>query len=428
MSSPDDIALGLKANLRPFVILVIVNAFVGAMIGLERSLLPEIAEKDFGLHAKVAMFSFIAVFGVTKSVTNYFTGLLADRLGRKPLLMGGWLLAVPIPWLLAYSPSWSGILLANALLGVSQGLCWSTTVIMKIDLVGPKNRGLAMGLNEFAGYLAVASSAYLTAWIAQQWSYRPEPFYLGLIYVAAGLVLSRWFVPETKKFVALEQNQKQSASWPSGSEKPEDIAFPPKALPSAGWIFQQASWKHPQLSAITWAGFVNNLNDGMAWGLFPLLYAALGFERHTMGWLVALYPATWGVFQVVTGLGSDLWGRKKLIVGGMLLQALALVGVASASQVWTQAMSQVLLGLGTAMVYPTFLAAIGDVAEPQWRAAAVGVYRLWRDFGYVVGALLSGWLADVWGLGAAILVVALLTALAGIVAGFRLSDGARKRT
>ncbi|MCX7674862.1 MAG: MFS transporter, partial [Bdellovibrionaceae bacterium] len=376
MSSPDDIALGLKANLRPFVILVIVNAFVGAMIGLERSLLPEIAEKDFGLHAKVAMFSFIAVFGVTKSVTNYFTGLLADRLGRKPLLMGGWLLAVPIPWLLAYSPSWSGILLANALLGVSQGLCWSTTVIMKIDLVGPKNRGLAMGLNEFAGYLAVASSAYLTAWIAQQWSYRPEPFYLGLIYVAAGLVLSRWFVPETKKFVALEQNQKQSASWPSGSEKPEDIAFPPKALPSAGWIFQQASWKHPQLSAITWAGFVNNLNDGMAWGLFPLLYAALGFERHTMGWLVALYPATWGVFQVVTGLGSDLWGRKKLIVGGMLLQALALVGVASASQVWTQAMSQVLLGLGTAMVYPTFLAAIGDVAEPQWRAAAVGVYRL----------------------------------------------------
>jgi len=397
--------LGLKENLPQFILLVVVNAFVGAMVGLERSILPAIAEQEFHLAAKAAIFSFIVVFGFSKAFTNYLAGSFSDRIGRKAILVTGWLIAVPVPFILMRAPSWEWILAANLLLGLSQGLTWSTTVIMKIDLVGPARRGFAMGLNEFAGYFAVAGSALATGYIASRYGLRPEPFYLGVAYVAIGLALSALFVRETHAHARHEAK---------GHGKSE--------LLSQKQIFIRTSFTDRNLSSVTQAGFVNNLNDGMAWGLFPLFFASAGLDLQHIGWLAAIYPATWGVLQLWTGHLSDQLGRKWLIAGGMWLQALGIVLTVSLPSFAFFVTGGVLLGAGTAMVYPTLLAAIGDVAHPSWRASAVGTYRLWRDSGYAIGAIIAGITADLFGTAAAIWLVAGITAVSGLVVAVRMRE------
>jgi MFS family permease len=401
--------LGLRENLGQFSLLVVVNAFVGAMVGLERSILPAIAEHEFKIAARAAILSFIVVFGVTKALTNYMAGRLSDRLGRKHVLVAGWLVAVPVPFVLMWAPSWEWIVGANVLLGVSQGLTWSTTVIMKIDLVGPKQRGLAMGLNEFAGYVAVAGSALATGWIAARYGLRPQPFYLGIGYVAVGLALSAIAVRETQHHVAHEA-------------RTQHAAVQAVDLPSQREIFRRTSLTDRNLSSVSQAGLVNNLNDGMAWGLFPLVFAAAGMSLSQIGTLAAIYPAVWGVTQVFTGALSDRTGRKPLITWGMWVQAVGIAVTALGTNVAGFALGAVLLGIGTAMVYPTLLAAIGDVAQPAWRASAVGLYRLWRDLGYAVGALLAGITADLFGLASAVWLVAGLTFLSGVIAAVRMSE------
>jgi MFS family permease len=401
-------ALGLRANLAQFSLLVVVNAFVGAMVGMERSILPPIAEQEFGLEAKLAILSFIVVFGVSKALTNYLAGRLSDAVGRKRVLIGGWLVAAPVPFLLMWAPSWAWVLFANLLLGISQGLTWSTTVIMKIDLAGPNNRGLAMGLNEFAGYFAVAGSALATGYVAARWGLRPEPFYLGVAYVALGLGLSAVLVRETHHHVKHE------------AKLAGDL--PPDGAPTQREVFWRTTLADRELSSVTQAGLVNNLNDGMAWGLFPLIFTATGLGLAEIGWLAALYPAVWGAFQLVTGALSDRVGRKWLIAGGMFVQALGIAAVATGSAVPAFVLGQVLLGLGTAMVYPTLLAAIGDVAHPSWRASSVGVYRLWRDLGYAIGALLAGIVADAFGVTAAVWLVGALTLGSGAVVAVRMQE------
>jgi MFS family permease len=402
------IRLGLRENLWQFSLLVVVNAFVGAMVGLERSILPPLAEQEFQLVARTAVLSFIVVFGITKALTNYLAGRLSDRFGRKHVLVAGWLVAVPVPFLLMWAPSWSWVLVANALLGVSQGLTWSTTVIMKIDLAGPRNRGLAMGLNEFAGYFAVAGSALATGYIAAHYGLRPEPFYLGVGFASIGLLLSIFLVRETAHHVAHE------------TKLHGDHAS--HVLPSQREIFWRTSITDRNLSSVSQAGLVNNLNDGMAWGLFPLFFVAAGMNLEQIGTLAAIYPATWGVFQLFTGAWSDRVGRKWLIACGMWVQAVGIACVVLASGFAGFAAGGVLLGLGTAMVYPTLLAAIGDVAHPSWRASSMGVYRLWRDLGYAIGALLAGLVADALGLSAAMWVVATITLASGVVVATRMSE------
>lgn len=402
------VRLGLRENLGQFSLLVLVNAFVGAMVGLERSILPAIAEQEFHIAARAAILSFIVVFGITKALTNYFAGRLSDRYGRKHVLMAGWLVAAPVPFMLMWAPDWNWIVAANVLLGVSQGLTWSTTVIMKIDLVGPKQRGLAMGLNEFSGYFAVAGSALATGWLASHYGLRPQPFYLGVAYVLFGLALSVLAVRETRHYVAQEVRTHHA-----GHEV---------ALPSQGEIFRRASLTDKNLSSISQAGLVNNLNDGMAWGLFPLVFAAAGMSLAQIGTLAAIYPAVWGMAQIFTGALSDRIGRKQLIVWGMWVQAVGVAVTALSAGFLGFGFGAVLLGLGTAMVYPTLLAAIGDVAHPTWRASAVGVYRLWRDLGYAVGALLAGITADLLGLAAAVWLVAAITLLSGVIAAVRMNE------
>jgi MFS family permease len=400
------VRLGLLDNLGQFTLLVLVNAFVGGMVGLERSILPAIAQQDFHLAARTAVLSFIVVFGVVKAATNYAAGRLSDRFGRKGLLVAGWLVATPVPFLLMWAGSWSLILAANVLLGVSQGLTWSTTVIMKIDLVGPQRRGLAMGLNEFAGYVAVALAALATGYIAATHGLRPAPFYLGIGFVTAGLGLSAFAVRETRSHAAHEA---------ATTDQPADA-------PDQRAIFLRTSFTDRNLSAVSQAGLVNNLNDGMAWGLFPLLFAAAGLSLARIGSLAALYPAVWGVSQLFTGALSDRLGRKGLIVAGMWTQAAGIALIALSRATLGFAAGSVLLGLGTAMVYPTLLAAIGDVAHPSWRASAVGVYRLWRDLGYAIGAALAGVVADALGVRAAIWLVALVTFASGLLAALRMSE------
>jgi len=401
------VRLGIRENLPQFSLLVLVNAFVGAMVGLERSILPAVAVQDFHVAARAAILSFIVVFGLTKAFTNYFAGRLSDRYGRKRVLVAGWLMATPVPFLLMWAPGWDWIVVANVLLGASQGLTWSLTVIMKIDLVGPKQRGLAMGLNEFAGYVAVAASSFATGWIAAHYALRPQPFYLGILYVAAGLALSALGVRETLGHVTHE-SLGQAAS---KSERPGEAE-----------IFKRTSFTDRDLSSVCQAGLVNNLNDAMAWGLFPLVFAAAGLDLTRIGALAAVYPAVWGLTQVYTGALSDRVGRKQLIVWGMWLQALGIAVTASSQSFAAFAAAGVLLGLGTAMVYPTLLAAIGDVARPAWRASAVGVYRLWRDLGYAVGALVAGVTADLFGFAAALWLVAGLTFLSGLVSAWRMRE------
>ena len=400
------VRLGLRENVAQFTLLVIVNAFVGAMVGMERSILPAIAEQDFHLVARTAVLSFIAVFGVTKAVTNYAAGRLADRVGRKQVLVAGWAVAIPVPFILMWAPSWSWILAANALLGISQGFTWSITVIMKIDLVGNERRGLAMGLNEFAGYAAVAGAALLTGWIAARHGLRPDPFYPGVAFVGVGLLLSTLMVRETRAHVALESSLRGAST---------------QAV-SAGDVFRRTTWTDRDLSAISQAGLVNNLNDGMAWGLFPLFFAAANLGLDRIGILAAIYPATWGGVQLATGAISDRVGRKWLITTGMWVQAAGISVVILSRGFAGFAAGAALLGLGTAMVYPTLLAAIGDVALPAWRASAVGVYRLWRDLGYAVGALLAGITADVLGLAGAMWLVAAITLASGLVVAVRMRE------
>ena len=402
------IRLGLRENLGQFSLLVLVNAFVGAMVGLERSILPAIAEQDFHIAARAAILSFVAMFGLSKALTNYLAGRFSDRFGRRQVLVAGWLAAVPVPFILMYAPNWDWIVGANLLLGMSQGLTWSTTVIMKIDLVGPRQRGLAMGLNEFSGYIAVAGSTLLTGWIAARYGLRPAPFYPGLVYVALGLLLSALVVRETRYHVAHE-----TRSHDLGAEQ---------NLPDQGEIFRRATLTDPNLSSISQAGLVNNLNDAVAWGLFPLVFAAVGMTLTQIGILAAIYPAVWGIAQVFTGAVSDRVGRKQLIVWGMWIQAAGIALTAMASRFPGFSMGAALLGLGTAMVYPTLLAAIGDVAHPAWRGSAVGVYRFWRDSGYVIGAVLAGITADLLGLAVPIWLIAGLTFLSGVIVAMRMTE------
>lgn len=408
MSPCGGLKLGIRANLAQFSLLVLVNAFVGAMVGMERTILPAIAEQEFALAARSAVLSFIVVFGVTKALTNYFAGRLSDSYGRKVVLVSGWLVAAPVPFVLMWAPSWSWILFANVLLGVSQGLTWSTTVIMKIDLAGPKRRGLAMGLNEFAGYFAVGGSALATGYVAAHWGLRPEPFYLGVGFVVVGLLLSVTLVRETQQYARLEATL--------GGDGSAEV------LPGAREIFWKTTLTDRNLSSVSQAGMVNNLNDGMAWGLFPLFYAAARMNLEQIGWLAAIYPTVWGLGQLFTGALSDRLGRKGLIVGGMWTQAGGIAVITLSSQFTGFATGAVLLGAGTAMVYPTLLAAIGDVTHPAWRGSAIGVYRLWRDLGYAIGAVIAGVVADLFGITAAMWLVALLTFLSGLLTLFRMEE------
>ena len=401
------VRLGIKANLAQFSLLVAVNALVGGMVGQERTVLPLLAEREFHLTAYTAALTFILAFGTVKALTNFAAGTLSDRVGRKPVLVAGWLIGVPVPLLLMWAPSWGWVILANVLLGINQGLAWSTTVIMKIDLAGPERRGLAMGLNEAAGYGAVAVTALATGAIAAHAGLRPEPFYLGVAYAALGLGLSTLFVRETRQHVQHESTITTTDAAASLSTRE---------------VFALTSYREPALSAVSQAGLVNNLNDGLAWGLFPILFASHGLNVERIGVLAALYPAVWGLGQLVTGTLSDRWGRKPFIAGGMLVQATAIALIATVTSFAWWAGGAVLLGAGTAMVYPTLLAAIGDVAHPAWRASSVGVYRLWRDGGFAIGALTAGVIADAFSLDAAIWTVAILTALSGLIVMVRMYE------
>jgi MFS family permease len=402
--------LGLRANLGQFTLLVVINAFVGAMVGLERTVVPLLGEREFGLASKTAIVSFIVSFGVTKACLNLAAARLAERFGRKPILIAGWLLGVPVPFLIMWAPTWTWIDAANVLLGANQAFAWSMTVIMKVDLVGPRRRGLALGLNEFAGYLSVAASAWATGYIASRYALRPEPFYYGGIVAVLGLTLSALFVRETRGHVALEVAQTRVAT-----------AHAAPAL-SFRQIFTLTTWRHPSLAAACQAGLVNNLNDGMSWGIYPLFFAQHGLGVAAIGVVKAVYPGVWGALQIVTGPLSDRIGRKRLIAGGMIVQAVGiwLTVLVPAYPEWIA--GAVLQGLGTAMVYPTLLAVVGDVAQPAWRATSYGVYRLWRDLGYAVGALLAGLVADWLGMAAAIHVVAVLTLLSGVVVLARMGE------
>jgi MFS family permease len=409
-SDPRPIQLGLGANWRQFSLLVLVNAFVGGMVGLERAVVPLLAEHDFHLASKAVILSFIISFGVVKALANLFAGRMSDRIGRKGILIAGWLIGLPAPFLVMFAPSWEWVVFANVLLGINQGLCWSTTVIMKIDLVGPARRGLAMGLNEAAGYIAVSLAALASGYLAAAYALRPQPFYLGVVFALAGLIVSVFFVRETRGHARHESTLLNDAAAP----EPDKLSF--------AQIFVLTSWKDRALFAASQAGMVNNLNDGLAWGLFPLFFAAAGLGVAQIGLLAAIYPGVWGIAQLGTGALSDRLGRKGLIVAGMWVQAvgIGLVVLMQGFVPWAGAMA--LLGLGTAMVYPTLLAAVSDVAHPDWRASAVGVYRLWRDGGYALGALLAGVLADQLGVPWAIAAIALLTFASGVVVLIRMYE------
>ncbi len=397
--------LGLLANWQQFTLLVIVNAFVGAMVGLERTVVPLIAESDFGLTSKSLTLSFIVSFGIVKALANLFAGRFSDRIGRKQILVAGWLFALPVPFLIIFAQSWGWIVLANLLLGVNQGLCWSTTVIMKIDLVGPKQRGLAMGLNEFAGYLALSLSALATGYLAATYGLRPVPFLPGIVFALSGLILSNFFIRETHSHA---QHEAQTSVPPLASSSSSQ-------RPTFREIFLLTSWKDRALFAVSQAGMVNNMNDGMVWGLMPLLLIRAGVSIEQIALIAAVYPGVWSVSQLVTGTLSDRWGRKWMIATGMWVQSVGIAFFVVGSGFWAWLIGAVLLGIGTAMVYPALLAAVSDVANPSWRASAVGVYRLWRDAGYAVGALLAGVLADALGIPFAVSAIAALTLLSGMI-------------
>ncbi|WP_297335219.1 MFS transporter [Algoriphagus sp.] len=392
--------LGLRENLNQFILLIIVNAFVGAMVGLERSIFPEFAREIFGITSSAAVLSFITAFGISKAISNYFTGKLANQWGRKNLLIMGWIIALPIPLLLLYTQSWNLVIFANVLLGISQGLTWSSTVVMKIDLVGEKNRGLAMGLNEFAGYLSVGLIAFFTAYLASHYGLRPYPFLLGLGIAIIGLILSIFWVKDTRKFVQKErENTKQ---------------------PELKGVFMQTTFFNKTLSSITQAGLINNLNDGMIWGLLPILLMSKEINLEMVGIITAIYPAVWGFGQLFTGKMADLYSKKNLLFIGMLAQGLAILLIPSQGSNFGFIAISVVLGLGTALVYPTFMAAIADATSPVQRAESIGTFRLWRDLGYAIGAILSGVVADSLGINWAIALIGVLTVLSAVLIQFRM--------
>ena len=398
-----EIKLGLKQNWKQFLLLVIVNVFVGGMVGLERTILPQLAEEKFGLTAKSAILSFIIVFGVSKAVTNYFTGVLADRIGRKQLLCYGWLLALPIPFILIHANSWFWVVFANLLLGVNQGLTWSSTVVMKIDLVGEKNRGFAMGLNESAGYLAVGGVAFLTGWIASRYGLLPYPFYVGIVLAVLGLSVSYFLVEDTRHHVAIEYSE---------SDKPVMKR-----------VFLETSWLNKNLGSITQAGMVNNLNDGMVWGLLPILLAGLQFDLGEIGIIASVYPMVWGLGQLFTGRLADMLPKRSMMFWGMFLQGAALMFMPFSEFFYQFIVLSVVLGLGTALVYPTFLAGIASFTNPSQRAESIGVFRLWRDLGYAIGAVLTGIIADLMGITYSVMAIALLTLASGFLIRIRMDPG-----
>jgi MFS family permease len=416
-----EIRLGLRENLGQFSLLVLITAFVGSMVGLERTVVPLIGEQEFGLASKTAIVSFIISFGVVKALCNFFAARISETVGRKRVLVLGWIIGLPVPFIIIWADRWFWFDVANVLLGINQALTWSMTVIMKVDLVGPKRRGLALGLNEFAGYLSVGIMAWLTGEIAAAYALRPQPFYLGIGIAVAGLLCSWLFTRETIDHSRLEVRQLLArASREGGAAKPTPL--PGSRDPSLKEIFALATWKERALSSCSQAGLVNNLNDGMSWGIYPLFFSSYGLGVAAIGVIKAVYPACWGLLQPITGPLSDRIGRKWLIAGGMGVQAVGIwLTVLIPGYTWWIA-AAVLQGVGTAMVYPVLLAAISDVAHPEWRATALGVYRFWRDLGYAIGALLAGVIADLLGMGIAIHVVAALTFLSGLVVALRMYE------
>lgn len=394
--------LGLKENWQQFTLLVVINAFVGGMIGLERNILPQLAEKEFGLTSKTVLFSFIIAFGITKAICNYFTGKLANKIGRKKLMIIGWLFAVPVPFILIFATNWNWIIFANILLGLNQGITWSMAVIMKIDLIGSKKRGLAVGINEFAGYVSVGLIAFLTSYIANKYGMRPYPFYLGIFFSAAGLLLTIFFLKDTKGHVEIESVQSN--------------------IPQLKNVFIDTTFKHKSLSGITQAGLVNNLNDGMMWGLLPLILLAKQFSLSQIGLLTAIYPVVWGVSQLFTGKLSDIYSKKMLLFWGMLIQAIGIVVLIFAQTQIHFICIGITLGFGTALVYPTFINAIADFTHPSQRAESLGVFRFWRDLGYAIGALITGIIADYYGLNVSVVAVGLLTGISAFVILVRVED------
>ncbi|MEH2610000.1 MFS transporter [Bradyrhizobium sp. AZCC 1693] len=393
------VRLGLKENWRQFALLIVINAFVGGMVGIERTVVPLIGSEEFGIASTTIVLSFIVSFGVIKALSNLVSGQLADAWGRKHVLVLGWLVGLPVPFMIVWAPSWGWIVAANALLGINQGLAWSMTVIMKVDLVGPKSRGLAVGLNEFAGYLAVGITAFLTGYLASRYGLRPVPIYLGAGYAILGAILSIVLVRDTRDHVRLEASAHSQQSAP--------ISF--------GEVFTLTSFRDRNMFAASQAGLVNNLNDGMSWGIFPLFFASFGLGLERIGILKAVYPATWGVLQIATGGLSDRWGRKGLIVAGMWIQSAGLFLTAATRQFEWWLVGSLLLGLGTAMVYPSLIAAVSDASHPTWRARSLSVYRFWRDLGYAIGALSAGIIADLFGMAWAIAIIGAVTFLSGAI-------------
>ena len=396
------VQLGLKENWRQFTILVIVNAFVGGMIGMERSIFPQFASLEFGIDSKTAILSFITAFGISKAITNYFTGKIANKYGRKNLLLFGWLVAIPVPFLLIYAPNWNWVIFANVLLGISQGLTWSSTVVMKIDIVGQKNRGFAMGLNEFAGYFSVGVVAFLTGYVANKYGVTPYPFYIGVFISIVGFLLSAFWVKDTRLFV----------------QKETDTNFTSKL----NNVFIETTFKNKTLSSVTQAGLINNLNDGMIWGLLPIVLLSLHFNNSQIGIITATYPAVWGIGQLFTGKMSDHYSKKQMLFLGMLLQGIAILFIPFTTKFYDLIFIAVILGVGTALVYPTFLSTIAQVTSPNQRAESIGVFRLWRDLGYAIGAVISGITADLFGVEYAIFLISGLTILSSLIIKLRMPE------
>ncbi|UAB84414.1 MFS transporter [Zunongwangia sp. SCSIO 43204] len=394
--------LGLRENWKQFTLLVIVNAFVGGMIGIERSIFPQFAESEFGVASKTAILSFITAFGITKAIANYYTGRLANKFGRKNLLLFGWLIAIPVPFILIFAPNWNAVILANVLLGISQGFTWSSTVVMKIDLVGEKDRGLAMGLNEFAGYFAVGIVAFLTGFVANNYGVTPYPFYIGIFISIVGFILTALWVKDTREFVRKESLTNNTAQLEN--------------------VFLETTFKNKTLSSVTQAGLVNNLNDGMIWGLLPIVLLSLNYNNENIGIITAIYPGVWGIGQLFTGKMSDHYSKKKMLFWGMLLQGFAILFIPFSSDFYVLASISAILGLGTALVYPTFLSTIAQATSPKQRAESIGSFRLWRDLGYAFGAVISGVTADLFGVEYAIFLIGILTIISSLIIKFRMPN------
>lgn len=410
IKSKEKISLGLRENWQQFSLLVLVNMMVGGMVGLERTVVPLVGTEEFHIQSGVVVFSFIIAFGVVKAFTNLISGMLADKYTRKKVLIWGWLVGLPVPFVLAFAPTCNWILFANVLLGISQGLAWSMTVNMKIDLIGKKSRGLAMGLNEAAGYGAVGLTALLTGYLASHYGLRPQPFYIGIAYTIVGLLLSIFVVRDTRKFAQLEAIQ---VSTSETAQKP-----------NLWWVFKETSFKNKNLFSVSQVGMINNLNDGMSWGVFPLLFMSMGVGLEGIGWIKAVYPVVWGLGQIVTGPLADKIGRKPLIVWGMFVQVLGhiIIGFEWFEFLTSGLIGSIFLGIGTAMVYPALLAAVSDTANPTWRASSIGVYRFWRDMGYAIGALMAGIVGSFFGLEWAVHIAGFITLISGIIVWIRMKE------